>query len=83
MSSYKNCVKISQLLIDSAKINDRIKVIHANGIDFDYGFLGHEDLVFLSVDIEKRNEIYSRVIQTSKASVYVCEPKNEWVKNRA
>ena len=79
----ENCVRISQLLLDSANINDRIKVIHADGIEFDYSFLDHEDLVFLSVDIEKRNEIYSRVIQTSKASVYVCEPKNEWVKNRA
>lgn len=79
----ENCIRISQLLLDSANINDRIKVIHADGSDFDYGFLGHEDLVFLSVDIEKRNDIYSRVIQTSKASVYVCEPKNRWVKNRA
>ena len=70
------------MLINAAKIQDRIKVIHADGNIFDYSFLEHEDLVFLSVDIEKRNEIYNRVIQTSKASVYVCEPKNNWIKNR-
>tara|TARA_B100001769_G_C21896431_1_gene484195 strand:- start:22 stop:582 length:561 start_codon:yes stop_codon:yes gene_type:complete len=78
----KNCVRISRLLVDTANINDRIKIIHADGFEFDYSFLKHEDLVFLSVDVEKRNEIYNRVIQTSKASVYVCEPKNNWVKNR-
>ena len=76
----KMYAKISKLLIETAGIQDRIKIISEDGNNFDYSFLGHEDLVFLSVDILSRNEIFNKAIQTSKASVYVCELKNRWVK---
>ena len=77
----KRCVKISNLLIKAANIEDRIKIFCMDGCNFNYSKLEHEDLVFLSVDIESRAEIYNKVIKTSKASVYVCEPHNKWLVN--
>ena len=60
----ENCVKISQLLLDSANINDRIKSFTQTVLNLIMA-LGHEDLVFLSVDIEKEMkyivELYKQV----------------------
>ena len=56
-------------------------LLHMDGNDFEYSKLEHEDLVFLSVDIETRAVIYNKVLKTSKADVYVCEPHNKWLIN--
>tara|TARA_B100000424_G_C22945714_1_gene503406 strand:+ start:14072 stop:14653 length:582 start_codon:yes stop_codon:yes gene_type:complete len=77
----ERCVKIGNLLIKAANVENKITILHMDGNDFDYSKLEHEDLVFLSVDIETRAEIYNKVLKTSKADVYVCEPHNKWLIN--
>ena len=78
----KKCVKISQLLVKESKIDDRITIICANGKDFDYSNLEHEDLVFLSCDIQETEDIFNKILTTSKAGVYICEPKSKWITNK-
>lgn len=76
-----NCVKLSSFLIKKCNIKN-IEIINMNGIDFDYSNLEHEDLVFLSIDVEGIDEIFNKVIETSKAQPYVCAPgKHAWFKN--
>ena len=78
----EKCVKISKYLIEKCKLHKSINIICTNGMDFDYSNLEHEDLVFLSIDIEGIDEIYNKVIETSKAQPYVCAPgKHAWFKN--
>jgi hypothetical protein len=76
------CVKISNHLLEKCNLQDYIKVIHINGIEYDYSSLSHEDLVFLSIDVVGIDEIYNKVVETSKAQPYVCAPgKHAWFKN--
>lgn len=76
-----NCVLISSFLLEKCSIHD-IKIIHMNGINYDYSYLENEDLVFLSIDIESINEIYTKIIQTSRAQPFICAPgKYKWLKN--
>ena len=78
----EKCVKISRHLIEKCKLNNFIDIIHINGIDYDYSNLTHEDLVFLSIDVLGIDEIYNKVLETSKAQPYVCAPgKHAWFKN--
>ncbi|SVA36450.1 uncharacterized protein METZ01_LOCUS89304 [marine metagenome] len=78
----KKCVKISQFLVKESKIDDRINIICANGKDFDYTNLNHEDLVFLSCDIKETEDIFNKILTTSRAGVYICEPKSKWITNK-
>ena len=75
----KKCVKISKFLVKESKTDDRINIIYANGKNFDYSNLEHEDLVFLSCDIKETEIIFNKVLKTSKAGIYICEPKNNWM----
>jgi hypothetical protein len=78
----EKCVKISNHLIEKCNLHKSIKIIYINGIDFDYSILEHEDLVFLSIDVVGIDEIYNKVLETSKAQPYVCAPgKHAWFKN--
>lgn len=78
----ENCVKISNHLIEKCDLQNSIKIVNINGIDFDYSNLEHEDLVFLSIDVEGIDTIFNKVIETSKAQTYVCAPgKHAWFKN--
>lgn len=78
----EKCVKISKYLIQKCKLNNFIDISHINGIDYDYSNLKHEDLVFLSIDVEGIDEIYSKILETSRAQPYVCAPgKHAWFKN--
>jgi hypothetical protein len=68
----ENCVKLSSYLIEKNNMN--MSIVNINGVDYDYSSLGHEDLVFFSIDVEDIDKIYSKVIETSKAQPYVCAP---------
>ena len=48
---------------------------------FDYSRLEDEDLIFISCDVES-NSIVKKVLETSKAHVFICAPYNkEWMKH--
>jgi len=75
-----NCVKLSTFLLQQVNIN--IKIICINGIDYDYSMLDHEDLVFISIDVEDIDKIFNKILSTSKAQPYICAPyKHAWIKN--
>lgn len=77
----KNCVKLSSFLIKKCGIKN-INIININGLEYDYSYLKDEDLVFLSIDVVGIDEIYNKVLETSKAQPYVCAPgKHAWFKN--
>ena len=45
--------------------------------------MAQEDFVFISVDVDGE-EIFNKVLKTSKAQPLVCAPyKNSWIKNLA
>lgn len=76
-----NCVKISSFLIKKCNIKN-INIINIDGKEYDYSKLEHEDLVFLSIDVEGIDEIYFKILETSKAQPYICAPgKHAWFKN--
>ena len=77
----EKCVKLSKFLIDKCSIKN-IEIIQIDGLEFDYSTLDHEDLVFFSIDVEGIDEIFNKVIETSKAQPYICAPgKHAWFKN--
>ena len=77
----EKCVKLSKFLIKKCGIKN-IDIIHIDGKEYDYSSLDHEDLVFFSIDVEGIDEIYQKVIETSKAQPYICAPgKHAWFKN--
>ena len=52
-----------------------------DAFDFDYSWLGIDDLIFISVDVEHKR-IFSKIIETSKAQLHVCAPyDNTWLYN--
>lgn len=76
-----NCVKISSYLLKKCKI-ENINIVYIDGKEYDYSNLEHEDLVFLSIDVVGIDEIYNKIIETSKAQPYICAPgKHAWFKN--
>jgi tRNA G46 methylase TrmB len=70
----KNRCVIAKKLINASPAKHNIKVVNLNGIDYDYSWLGIDDLVFVSVDVEIEKEILHRVIMTSKATPFLCAP---------
>jgi len=77
----EKCVKLSKHLIEKCKIKN-IEIIFIDGKKYDYSNLDHEDLVFFSIDVEGIDEIFQRVIETSRAQPYICAPgKHAWFKN--
>lgn len=78
----EKCVKISKFLIEKCKLHESINIICINGIEYDYSTLKDEDLVFLSIDVEGIDDIFNKIINTSKAQPYICAPgKYAWFKN--
>lgn len=73
--------KLSKSLVEKSPAKDSIKIMHMDGNDFDYSRLGDEDLVFVSCDVDS-NSIFNKVLETSKAHIFVCAPYNkEWMKD--
>lgn len=76
-----NRAEISRRLIDASPAKDSIKIISTDAIDYDYSWLGHDDLVFVSVDVDHK-EIVNKVLETSKAHINICAPYDKtWLVN--
>ena len=72
---------VSKKLIKASPAKNDIKIITIDAIDFDYSWLSDEDFVFISVDV-KGEEIYKKILETSKAQPLVCAPyKDSWMKS--
>ena len=72
---------ISKKLVKASPAKNAIKIITIDAIDFDYSWLSNEDFVFISVDV-KGEEIYKKILETSKAQPLVCAPyKDSWMKS--
>ena len=72
---------ISKKLIEASPAKDSIEVITIDALDYDYSWLGHDDLVFVSVDVDHK-KIIDKVLQTSKAHINICAPYDKtWLKN--
>lgn len=77
----KNRAAISRKLINSSPAIDSIEIITTDALDYDYSWLGHDDLVFVSVDVDHK-KIIEKVLETSKAHINICAPYDKtWLKN--
>ena len=73
--------KLSKSLVENSPAKDSIKILHMDGNLFDYSRLEDEDLIFISCDVDS-NSIVKKVLETSKAHIFVCAPYNkEWMKD--
>ena len=77
----KNRCVISRKLIAASPCKDAIKIVNVDGLDYDYSWLGIDDLIFISVDVESKSMI-EKIIKTSKAQVNICAPYDKtWLRN--
>ena len=77
---YNRCV-ISRKLIAASPCKDAIKIVNMDAIEYDYSWLGIDDLIFISVDVESK-KIIEKIIKTSKAQVNICAPYDKtWLRN--
>ena len=75
LDTENSCIQVCNKLLGSVPgLGDDIQFKHCNGLDYDYSNLEQEDLVFLSVDITDSDEIFKKVIQTSRAQIFICAP---------
>ena len=72
---------ISKKLIDASPAKDSISIVTIDGVEYDYSWLDHDDLIFVSVDVDHK-KIIDKVLQTSKAHINICAPYDKtWLKN--
>jgi len=72
---------ISRLLIKACPAKDAIKIETVDALNYDYSWLGMDDLIFISVDVDHK-EIIKKIIETSKAHVNICAPYDKtWLAN--
>lgn len=72
---------ISRKLIEASPAKDSINIITIDALDYDYSWLDHDDLVFVSVDVDHK-QIIEKVLQTSKAHINICAPYDKtWLRN--
>jgi hypothetical protein len=72
---------ISQKLVEACPAKDSIKIITIDAMDYDYSWLGIDDLIFVSVDVEHK-DIVQKALKTSKAQLYICAPYDKsWLYN--
>ena len=72
---------ISRKLIEASPAKDSINIITIDALDYDYSWLDHDDLVFVSVDVDHK-KIIEKVLQTSKAHINICAPYDKtWLRN--
>jgi len=77
----KNRALISEKLIAASPCKDSIKIENLDAIDYDYSWLGLDDLIFISCDVESKL-IIEKIIKTSKAQVDICAPYDKtWLRN--
>lgn len=77
----KNRVTISKKLIKASPAKDSIKILHMDALNFDYSWLGMDDLIFISVDVDHEN-ITKKILETSKAQLYMCAPyEKTWIRS--
>jgi hypothetical protein len=77
----KRCIKISSTIIDKCLLSN-MRTVCSKGEDFDYSNLLDEDLVFISCDVNNIDTIYSKILDTSKAQVFICAPSRTiWLDN--
>lgn len=77
----KNRCVISKKLIKASPCKNAIKIVNVDAIDYDYSWLGIDDLIFISVDVESK-KIIEKIIKTSKAQVNICAPYDKtWLRN--
>jgi hypothetical protein len=77
----KRCIKISSTIIDKCLLSN-MRTVCSKGEDFDYSNLLDEDLVFISCDVYNIDIIYSKILDTSKAQVFICAPSRTiWLDN--
>lgn len=78
----ERCVKIASVILDKCNLSNNIKIKNVKGLDYDYTNLKDEDLVFISCDVNGIEQIYDKIVNTSKAQVFVCAPsKTAWLDN--
>ena len=65
---------VSRVLVEKSPAKDMITIENCNGLDYDFSWLGIDDLVFVSVDVEIEKKIQKKVILESKASPFLCAP---------
>ena len=72
---------ISRKLIEASPAKDSINIVTIDALDYDYSWLDHDDLVFVSVDVNHK-KIIEKVLQTSKAHINICAPYDKtWLRN--
>lgn len=77
----KNRCLISQKLIAASPCKNDIKIVNIDAIDYDYSWMGIDDLIFISVDVDSK-KIIEKIIKTSKAQVNICAPYDKtWLRN--
>jgi biotin synthase-related radical SAM superfamily protein len=65
--------KLARILVDETPAKDAIIIHCCAGEEFDYSFLGDEDMIFISVDVVE-NKIFEQIIKTSRAQIFSCAP---------
>ncbi len=77
----KKRADLSKKLVDASPANNKIKILCMDALDFDYTWLGMDDLIFISVDVE-HDKITQKILETSKAQLYMCAPyEKTWIKS--
>lgn len=77
----KNRATLSKKLVEASPAKDKIKILCIDAYDFDYSWLGIDDLIFISVDVE-HEKITQKILETSKAQLYMCAPyEKTWIKS--
>lgn len=77
----KNRANLSKKLVEASPAKDKIKILCMDAYEFDYSWLGIDDLIFISVDVE-HDKITEKILKTSKAQLYMCAPyEKTWIKS--
>jgi|TARA_E500000318_G_scaffold32954_1_gene32603 tRNA G46 methylase TrmB len=69
----KKRANLAQIVVDETPAKDNITICCSSGENFDYSFLGDEDMIFISVDVVQ-DKIIDKIVKTSGAQIYSCAP---------
>jgi hypothetical protein len=77
----KNRAAVSQKIVTHSPARNEITILNCDGAEYDYSYLGDNDLIFISCDVDAKN-ILKTVAKTSKAHFFICAPyKGSWVRS--
>ena len=65
--------KLAKIITEETPAKNTIEIHCCAGEEFDYSFLGDEDMIFISVDVVE-NKIFEQIIKTSRAQIFSCAP---------